>query len=78
MKIQKILNLQSQYSIDGEQVAFFGGQVNEDGTCNTNRNIANEEIYRANQDTVLNAFKEFENEVFKIADGVKEGGLLCE
>lgn len=77
MKISKTLNLQSQYSIDGEQVAFFGGQINEDGSCNTNRNVSNEGIYRNNQDEVLNAFKEFENEVFKIADTVKESGL-CE
>ena len=77
MKIQKTLNLQSQYSIDGEQVAFFGGQVNEDGSCNTPRNITNEETYRSNQDEVLNAFKEFENQVFSLADTVKESGL-CE
>lgn len=77
MKINKTLNLQSTYSIDGEQVAFFGGQINEDGSCNTNRNVSNEAIYRNNQDEVLNAFKEFENEVFKVADKVKESGL-CE
>ena len=75
MKIAKVLNLNSQYSIDGEIVAFFNAQIEDNGDYNTSKNISDQDVYRNNRDEINNAYSLFEDEVFKIADKVKQEGL---
>lgn len=71
----KQLQLSSQYAADGLNVAFFNAQIQEDGTCTTNRMITDEASYRAHREDVNQAFSDFEEEAFEIADRIKGEGI---
>lgn len=76
MKIVKSLSLSYVYTIDGESVAFFNGNITLDDKLDyqINNGINNQKIYRENRDAVNDAYTEFEDEVYKIVDKIQEGG----
>ena len=77
MKLYKVLNISSQYSIDGEITAYFNAQIEDNGEFNTNRNISNQDLYRNNREEINNAYSLFEDEIYKIVDKVKQEGLCA-
>lgn len=77
MKLYKILNISSQYSIDGEIAAYFNAQIENNGDFNMNKSVSDQDIYRNNRDEINNAYTLFEDEVYKIVDKVKKEGLCA-
>ena len=77
MKLYKVLNISSQYSIDGEITAYFNAQIEDNGDFTTNRNISDQDLYRLNREEINNAYSLFEDEIYKIVDKVKQEGLCA-
>lgn len=71
----KYIVLNDEYRVEGEQIAYFNAQIEEDGNYYTSRNIYNSELYQSNKQNVRNAFNQFEDEIIEMAKKVKENGI---
>lgn len=76
MKIEKQLQLTSQFAVDGTNVAMFAAQITGDGECNTNRIVIDQVVYRQYRSEVNAAFMEFEDQIFELNEKLKKEGTL--
>ncbi|MDU5106539.1 MULTISPECIES: hypothetical protein [unclassified Clostridium] len=72
LNTNKSITLSGTSVIDGIQVAYMSATVATDGGngANVNKTITNQEIYNANKAQVRADIAEFEQEVYKIEDGM--------
>lgn len=72
LNTNKSITLSGTSVIDGIQVAYMSATVATDGGngANVNKTITNQEIYNANKVQVRADIAEFEQEVYKIEDGM--------
>lgn len=72
LNANKSITLSGTSVIDGIQVAYMSATVATDGGngANVNKIITNQEVYNANKVQVRADIAEFEQEVYKIEDGM--------
>ena len=72
LNTNKSITLSGTSVIDGIQVAYMSATVATDGGngANVNKTITNQEVYNANKVQVRADIAEFEQEVYKIEDGM--------
>lgn len=70
LNTNKNITLSGTSMIDGKQVAYMSATISTNGGngANINKNITNQELYKANKEQVRADIAEFEKEVYKIED----------
>ena len=73
--MEKNLNILDQYLKEGQPVANFSAQIQDDGNYYISRNILNNDLYQTDKQAVRDAFNTFEDQMIELAGKVKENGL---
>lgn len=73
LKLNKTISITGESVIDGTPVAYMTANMSEDGGSSTgiNKTITNKEIYEANKVEARKDMRDFEDEVYKIQDGME-------
>lgn len=71
----KTLQVIDQFLKEGQQIANFSAQIEEDGNYYVSRNVINNDLYQTNKDEIRIAFNEFEDQMIELARNIKENGL---
>lgn len=71
----KTLQVIDQFLKEGQQIANFSAQIEENGNYFVNRNVINNDLYQTNKDEIRMAFNEFEDQMIELARNIKENGL---
>ena len=76
IKINKNITLSGTSEIEGKQVDYMSSTISTNGGsgANINKNITNQELYKANKEQVRADIAEFEKEVYKIEDELSDKG----
>ena len=76
LNINKNITLSGTSMIDLKQVAYMSATISTNGGsgANINKNITNQELYKANKEQVRADIAEFEKEVYKIEDELSDKG----
>jgi len=76
IKINKNITLSGTSEIEGKQVDYMSATISTNGGsgANINKNITNQELYKANKEQVRADIAEFEKEVYKIEDELSDKG----
>lgn len=71
----KTLQVIDQFLKEGQQIANFSAQIEENGNYFVNRNVIDNDLYQTNKDEIRMAFNEFEDQMIELARNIKENGL---
>lgn len=71
INIRKSLSLVCDYEINEQIISNFNANIELDtGEYSMYNSVFDQKVYRANRDTVDSAYREFQDEVYKIVDEV--------
>ncbi|MBU3131601.1 hypothetical protein KPL40_03980 [Clostridium gasigenes] len=72
LKINKNITLNGTSEVNGIQVVFMSATISTDGNSNANinKNISNQELYKANKVGCRKDMDDFDNEVYEVEDQI--------
>lgn len=74
LEVNKSMTLSGISKIDGQAVVYMSATISTDagGSSSTTKNICNKELYDSNKSEIRRDMSEFEQEVYRLEDGLAE------